>query len=297
VPDAPLPLVDVASRNERSTELYLRDRIELAPRWSLWAGLRHTRLQREVEQSFTTPWLALAWQAEPQTLVYANWGEGVESEVVPNLPLYSNAGRTLPALESRQLEAGLKHSRNGIDLSLAAFEITRPQSGDQGACDGSNGSCTRAIDGSAVHRGIEAQLATQQGAWRWQASALWLHARRQGAAEAALNGREPVNVPAQSLRLSAGYAIAPGTELQAALSHEGDRAALPDGSARIPAWTRLDLGLKALQRTEGALLTWRAGIDNLSNARAWKEAPFQFGHAYLFPMAPRSLRLSLQADL
>jgi iron complex outermembrane receptor protein len=297
VPEAPLPLADVASRNERSTELYLRDRIELAPRWSLWAGLRHTRVQREVEQSFTTPWLALAWQAEPQTLVYANWGKGVESEVVPNLPLYSNAGRTLPSLESRQLEAGLKHARNGIEYSLAAFEITRPQSGDQGACDGSNGSCTRTIDGSAVHRGIEAQLATQQGAWHWQASALWLHARRQGAADAELNGREPVNVPAQSLRLSAGYAVAPGAELQAALSHEGARSALPDGSARIPAWTRLDLGLKAMQRIEGAQLTWRAGIDNLGNARAWKEAPFQFGHAYLFPMAPRSLRLSLQADL
>ena len=297
VPAAALPLFDVAGRKERSTEIFVRDRAELSPRWNLWAGLRHTRLHREVAQSFTTPWLALAWQAEPQTMLYAQWGKGVESEAAPDLPMYSNAARALPALQSRQLEAGLKHASEGLEYSLAAFAISRPQSGDFGACDGSIGSCTRAIDGEAVHRGIEAQFAQQIGAWRWQASALALHARRQGAADPALNGLAPVNVPARSLRALVTYAVSASTDLQATLSHEGSRAALPDHSASIPAWTRLDIGLKTQQRAASALLTWRLGIDNLADTRAWKEAPYQFGHAYLFPMAPRSLRLSLQADL
>jgi iron complex outermembrane receptor protein len=297
VPAAPLPLADVASSNERSAEWYLRDRVELAPRWSLWGGLRYTSLRREVEQSFTTPWLALAWQAEPQTLLYANWGKGVESEAAPNLPMYTNAARALPALQSRQLEAGLKHAREGIEFSLAAFAITRPQSGDIGVCDGSDGSCTRAIDGSAVHRGIESQLDTQTGAWRWQASVLLLHARRDGSANAALNGLPPTNVPAASLRLQAGYELCAGAELQAALSHEASRSVLPDDSAHIPAWTRLDIGAKLQHQLAGTALTWRAGIDNLIDTRAWKESPYQFGHAYLFPMAPRTLRLSLQARL
>ena len=297
VPAAPMPLADVASSNERSTEWYLRDRVELAPRWSLWGGLRYTSLRREVEQSFTTPWLALAWQAEPQTLLYANWGKGVESEAAPNLPMYTNAARALPALQSRQLEAGLKHAREGIEFSLAAFAITRPQSGDIGTCDGSDGSCTRAIDGNAVHRGIESQLDTQTGAWRWQASVLLLHARREGSANAALNGLPPPNVPATSLRLQAGYELGAGAELQTTLSHEASRSVLPDDSAHIPAWTRLDIGAKLQQQLAGTALTWRAGIDNLIDTRAWKEAPYQFGHAYLFPMAPRTLRLSLQARL
>jgi len=97
--------------------------------------------------------------------------------------------------------------------------------------------------------------------------------------------------------LQAGYALTASTELQAALSHESSRSALPDGSARIPGWTRLDVGLKAQQRVQGTQLTWRLGIDNLADTRAWKEAPYQFGHAYLFPMAPRTVRLSLQAEL
>ncbi len=297
VPAAPLPLTDVASSNERSTEWYLRDRLELAPRWSLWGGLRHTSLRRETEQSFTTPWLALAWQAEPQTLLYANWGKGVESEAVPSLPMYSNAARALPALQSRQLEAGLKHAREGIEFSLAAFAITRPQSGDIGTCDGSNGSCTRAIDGSAVHRGIESQLGTQAGAWRWQASMLLLHARREGSANAALNGLPPPSVPAASLRLQAGYELGANAELQATLSHEASRSVLPDDSAHIPAWTRLDIGAKLQQQLAGTELIWRTGIDNLADTKAWKESPYQFNHAYLFPMAPRTLRLSLQARL
>ena len=44
-------------------------------------------------------------------------------------------------------------------------------------------------------------------------------------------------------------------------------------------------------------LVWRAGVDNLTDRRAWRESPYQFGHAYLFPLAPRTLRLSVQADL
>ncbi|MDP1691536.1 MAG: TonB-dependent siderophore receptor [Burkholderiaceae bacterium] len=294
-------------RSERSTEIYLRNAMQLSTDWKLWAGLRHTSLTRDsvrtdgsaptaYSQSATLPWLALAWQATPATMLYASLGQGLESDVVPNRPRYTNRAQALPALKSRQLEAGVKHNANGIEAALVAFSITRPQTSDFGSCD-SDDTCTRANDGDAVHRGVEASLATQQGAWRWQASAMLLRARREGAADSALNGLTPVNVPERSLRLQARYALTTGAELQASMSHESSRSVLPDGSAHIPAWTRLDVGLKAQQRISSALLTWRIGIDNLADTRAWKEAPYQFSHAYLFPMAPRSVRVSLQTEL
>jgi iron complex outermembrane receptor protein len=124
-----------------------------------------------------------------------------------------------------------------------------------------------------------------------------LHARRDGSTNAALNGLPPPNVPAVSLRVQAGYEWRPGAELQATLGHEASRSVLPDDSAHIPAWTRLDIGAKLQQQLSGAALTWRVGVDNLIDTRAWKESPYQFGHAYLFPVAPRTLRLSLQARL
>ena len=42
---------------------------------------------------------------------------------------------------------------------------------------------------------------------------------------------------------------------------------------------------------------WRyiAWVPYATNRRAWKESPYQFGHVYLYPMAPRSWRASVQA--
>jgi outer membrane receptor protein involved in Fe transport len=89
-----------------------------------------------------------------------------------------------------------------------------------------------------------------------------------------------------------------GLELAADLSHEGRRSAVPDGSIELPSWTRTDLAARWVQATAyGGTQTWRLGIDNLFDRRAWKEAPTQFGHIYLYPLAPRTLRLSVTAAL
>ena len=85
-----------------------------------------------------------------------------------------------------------------------------------------------------------------------------------------------------------------GVEASAALVHEGRRAVLPDNSLQLPAWTRLDLGLRW---DAGAAWRWRVGVDNVANTRAWKESPYQFGHVYLYPLAPRTLRASLELAL
>jgi iron complex outermembrane receptor protein len=148
-----------------------------------------------------------------------------------------------------------------------------------------------------VHRGVEAAVAWRDGPWRAQLGALALRARRQGASNPRLDGLAPANVPSRSLRAELARSIGEAFELQATLSHEGPRAALPDHSASIPAWTRLDLGAKLEQRWSGKRITWRAAIDNATDRRAWKESPYEFGHAYLYPLPARSVRLSAQFEL
>ena len=307
---------DGTNRDERSSEAYVRDAITLSERWSLWAGLRHTRLHREsvrtgivdptdlrptdYRQSFTTPWLALAWQATPQTLAYASWGRGIESDVAPNRARYTNAGQPLPALKSRQFELGLKHDGEAFDASAALFDIERPLAASLGTCDGTPASCTYTFDGTARHRGAETLLSWRAGAWQLHASAMWLDAERRGAtANPTLNGRRPANVPARTLRLLASYDVAalPGLALLGALAHEGDRLTGTQSEVRVPSWTRLDLGARYTHAAGAARLTWRLGVDNAANRRAWKEAPVQFDHVYLYPMAPRTWRVSLQAQL
>jgi iron complex outermembrane receptor protein len=292
--------------------------MRLGPRWQLWAGLRHTQLRREsartspaddgpgedglratrYDQTATLPWLALAHEWQPGTLLYASWGEGLETDVAPNRARYVNRGQPLPALKSRQFELGLKWSGRNHDAALAWFDIDRPQAADIGPCDVAD-SCTRQIDGSARHRGAEAQATLRAGAWAWRASALWLDAERQGSAQPGVNGTRPVNVPAASLRLGTEYGVGavPGLALQAAVVAESDRVVLPyDESVRIPGWARLDLGLRWDQARGGTALVWRLGVDNVTDQRAWKESPYQFGHVYLYPLALRAWRASLQAS-
>ena len=293
-------------RDEKSTEWHLQDAISLTPKLSAWLGLRHSRLQREsvrtdgtratsYSQGFTTPWLALSQALSPQSLAYVSWGQGVESEVAPGRSRYTNAGQSLPALKSHQVELGFKHSADTLDWRVAAFDIVRPAWRDIGVCDVA-GSCTRQADGEARHRGLEAEVDWRSGPWNLRASAMALQARRQGSQDTSLNGLRPTNVPSASLKAQAAYNVAtlPGLAVLGFLTHEAERMVLPDNSIKTPGWTRIDLALRYRQQLAGMDLVWRAGIDNVANRRAWKEAPFQYDHAYLYPLASRTLRASAQ---
>ena len=290
------------NRDERSTELYARDAIALTSNLTAWLGLRHTRLTREsvrtdgsratgYSQSFNTPWLALSYAFAPDQLVYASWGKGVESEVTPNRPRYNNPGVALPTLKSRQIEVGLKGSSERFEWGLGLFDIERPNFADVGSCDVDN-SCTRQVVGDARHRGVEATGAFQGGGLTLRAGAQWLRARLD-------SGLQPTNVPARTLRLQADYSVPqlPGLALQANATHDSRRMVLPDNGASIPGYTRVDAAARFENQWASHHWTWRAGVDNVFDKRAWRESPYQFGHAYLYPLAPRTLRLSVQVDI
>uniref|UniRef100_UPI0037838CF6 TonB-dependent receptor domain-containing protein n=1 Tax=Aquabacterium sp. TaxID=1872578 RepID=UPI0037838CF6 len=148
------------------------------------------------------------------------------------------------------------------------------------------------------HRGLEAELDWRAGAWNLRASAMLLRARVQNTSDPSLNGLKPTNVPARNLKLQAAYNLpaVPGLAILGYLTHEGRRAVLPDNSVEVGAWTRADIGFRYQQRLGQRTLTWRVGIDNLANRRAWRETPYQFGHAYLYPLPARQAHASLSAD-
>ncbi len=299
------------NRDERSTELHVRDVLRLTEATALWLGLRHTRLQRgsvgtdasqptDYAQSVIVPFVALSQQLDMQHMLYASWGQGVESEVVPNLPQYSNRAQALPALKSWQIEGGIKGATERFEWTAIGFDILRPAFADFGACDiNVADSCTRTLDGNVRHRGLELSGGGRFGAWGLRGSSQWLRSRREASQQPGLNGRQPTNVPALTLKGQVAYTIAdiPGLSVQANALRESRRQVLPDNSASIPGYTRFDAALRLDTRVGATGWTWRAGVDNLTDTRAWKESPYQFNHAYLFPLAPRTWRLSVQADL
>ncbi len=310
VPPDPTLADGNTNRDERSTELHLQDMVPLGAQWSLWAGARHTRIERTdgsratpYAQSFTTPWLALSHAFTKETQAYASAGQGIESEVVPNRARYSNGSKVLPALKSRQVEFGFKHASDTIDARIALFDIRRPAANDFHTDDGApslddcsdEDPCTRRIDGTANHRGIEAEAEWRAGDVSLRGSAMLLRARRSGSDIASLNGLQPTNVPARSLKLQAAYNVPtlPGLALAGFVTHEARRMVVPDNSVATPGWTRIDLGARFTQVVGRQTMVWRLGLDNATDRRAWQEAPYQFGHTYLYPLAPRTAHASL----
>jgi iron complex outermembrane recepter protein len=300
------------NRDERSSELFVRDGVHLTENLGLWLGLRHTRLKREsvqtdgsdassFTQSFNTPFVATSVNFARDHLAYVSWGRGTESDVAARLPQYTNAGQALPAARSRQVELGYKWSTADSSAGLAAFDITRPYWGDVGPCDGSVDSCTTVLDGRARHRGLEAQASVRLGAWSLGGSVMVLKARVEDrTARADLNGKEPTNTPARTLKLQTRYQVPQlsGLSLQADARITSKRQVLEDNSVQIPGYGVLDLSLRHDQKQpSGGVLTWRAGIDNALDRRAWRESPFQFGHAYLYPVAGRAFRVSVESSL
>lgn len=292
------------NRDERSTELFVRDAMKLNDSLTLWLGLRHTQLKREsvrtddsrptsYTQSFNTPWLAASYTFAPDQMLYASWGQGIESEVVPNRPgTYDNAGQALPAAKSRQIEAGLKVGTPNASWGFAWFSIVRPMWGDVGTLRGE--------DGDAQHQGIEANASWRSGAWVFQGGAQALHARRHGSiATPEANGKQPVNVPERTLKLQARYMVPalPGLSVQADALGVSSRMVLADNSVSIPGYGVADLSARYEQKLDSGSLIWRVGVDNLFDRRAWRESPFQFGHVYLYPLAARTFRVSVEMSL
>jgi iron complex outermembrane receptor protein len=275
VPPSPEPTSPNTDLTERTLELYARDHAELGAGWAAWAGLRHTRVHREsyptpagdpteatdYRQSFTTPWLALSKALTPADLVYASWGEGIQSDVTPNVGAYVHPGQALPEQVSRQWELGFKHAEGHTQWGIDAFDVRQPQFTDVNTGTDDAPALVRELDGNVRVRGLEAATESRWGAFTLRASALWQRARREGAADPAANGLRPANVPERAIKGLVGYDVAsiPGLHFSVAMDHQGDRAVLPDDSVNIPAWTQWDLGARYTQSLASATLVWRAG--------------------------------------
>lgn len=299
VPPAPGSYDGNANRHESSTEWYIRDHAVLSHQWEAWMGLRSTQLQRASEltngsqavsykQAFTTPWIALSRPLSSTAMIYASWGQGVETYVTPNKTGYNNLGQPLPAARSHQFELGLKAHAARVDWALVYFDISRPNVTD-----------TRVdyfLDGKERHQGLEAQGSWHVGAWDLGASGLLIDAKIRGSSDASVNGQRPINVPDHALKLHAAYHLASvqGLSFSGSLVHEGRREILLPNSLTLPTWTRVDLGVEQHIDTRLAEWTLSAGLINAFDRRAWQESPFQYGHVYLYPLAPRTLYVALQ---
>jgi iron complex outermembrane receptor protein len=307
VPPDPSLTSPNTNRTESGSELYLRDAVQIGNDWTAWLGARHSRLRRQssetstgsaafdtdYRQTFTTPWLSLSRQLTGSDMVYASWGEGVESTLAPTHGDAINNGQPLSATLSKQWEAGWKHARGADSWGVSAYDVKQAYAGDLLVGD----ETVYGHDGITHSRGVEAEAQTRVSALTLRASAMLQRVKREQASNASDDGLRPTNVPDSAVKLLASWAVSqlPGLSVLANMDWEGAREVLPDNTVQIPGWTRFDLGARYAQTIGRTSLLWRAGIDNLFDRRAWREAPYQYDHAYLFPLEPRTFHASVEA--
>ena len=315
---APSVLSPDATKGDKNTlvdaktkELAIADAITFSEQWSLWTGLRFTQLDRksvrtdgsrltQYKQNFTTPWLALSYKPWAGALVYGSWGQGVESEVVPNRPLlFANAGEVLAAIKSKQIELGFKQvvkmADGGIGLFTATlFSIEKPYSDDTTVAAPL---IPTRVSGAriATHTGLELGYS---GAvvkdWTASVNASVLNARQTRDLSGLYDGKRTSNVAPFSLSANVAWAFRPGWEWRNGASYFSSKPVTRDNAVVLNGAAQFNTLLTFNQWTQGRPIVWRFGIDNVFDKSYWREAPTQYwGGTYLFAAQPRTFRFNV----
>ncbi len=311
LPPNPALTTPNAPADVHQTSFYLDDTLRFARRWSLWLGASEIRLSQassltdgsrasSISQRFLTPWVALGYQPWDGGLAYASAGSGIDLASVPNRPdLYVNPGQVLPAVRSHQVELGFKQTRaDGGRFQAALFQIEKSFFDSLPPADGA--SLGLGVSGARLqrHRGLELEDTWRAGArLQLRAAATWLQARTVEAIDPAQAGLSVVNVPRLAASLSAAWepASAPGLAWTNLVNYSGRKPALAGGAVELPASWQWDTALRYRVASAPGAWTWRAGIDNVTDRRYWREAPIAPWQAtYLFPAAARTARLGLE---
>ena len=333
LPANPTPNTANAPLDTDLDQLYAFDVAHFAQVWSAWLGARYSRITEDssltddtqstsLQQHLATPWLGLGYEPWQGGFAYAAAGSGIEVNNVPNHPAtlftgqtvdFVNPGQVLPVQRSRQVEAGFKQRGADWSLDAALFRIVKPFPDNvpvvvAGAAPNAalNVPDTTIealqVAGARVerHQGLELDS-------RWSASAAlqlraalsYIDARTVQAVDPTWVGKPATNVAPLAASLQQAWSppsLAGFTWLNVE-TFAGHKAVLPDGSVDLPDYWQWDTGLRYEWSGEGLRWTLRAGVDNATNRRYWREAPMAvWGSIYLFPAAARSERLGLSAS-
>ncbi len=295
--------------NSWQRSLFALDRLSLGEHWQLLLGARHVRLseqarskknvlERDSHLSRTLSQVALLWLPDDALTLYASYGEGLSLGL--QAPSWtSNDGDLLGPRLSRQIEAGLKYRWTPrLDLEAALYRIHQPYQYAQP--DNSWAGFSFVQQGEEVHTGLEVSANGRlTDATGLHASLALLRARAQGTGTAAYDGHQVVNVPRLRATIQIEHRLnaLPGVTVQGGWRYASSNPATADGALSVSAYSVFDLGLRHDGRWNGREVSTQLGMDNLFNRFYWRDTGSSQGDNYLFPGAPRLLRLSFRIAL
>ncbi|MFN3581760.1 MAG: TonB-dependent receptor family protein [Pseudomonas sp.] len=263
-----------------SQDLYLISTWQLDPRWTMTAGVRHSRVEFDSDDAYlldgqddsgsvryrqTNPALGLSYQWTPTLSLYAALGQGFETPTFQELayqPQGSGLNFELTPSKSRNAEIGMKFRRDRTRIDLALFESRVKDEIVAGAQQELTGRGTFANAGRSTRRGLE--LAVEQG-FDHGISAYLAYTlldarfdRYQRADGSDLSGRTLPGVPRHSLFAELSWQP-PGSGFSTALEAQSlsQRYATDDNSASASGY---------------AVFNWRAAYTH--TVGNWEVEPF-----------------------
>lgn len=277
----------IDSSAARTKAFYLHDQVAIGS-WRILLGVRHDRVETASgttaeSRTATTGRVGVLYLVTPRTSIYGSAGQSF----IPNVGARSGGGVLEPEM-GLQAELGLKHGwTNSLESTLALYNITKSNIRYSVA----GGPTTYLTFGEQQSRGLEASLAGQLTAGlRVIANYAYIDYARTTKDKVPANvgislygvARHNGNIwGIQDLPLRMPGVLSVGAGVVSVAARTGDAA----GSAfRLPAYTRLDLGLfYRVHRIDLAM-----NLKNANDARVFDTAEGYFVQR----QAPRNIAVT-----
>ncbi|CAM4080555.1 TonB-dependent receptor [Bordetella tumulicola] len=241
------------------------------------------------DESVWTPAYGLVIRPWEEVSFYVNHIEGLtKGDAAPRDA--SNFGDTLAPYRTKQTEAGVKFDFGNLGGNIGIFQIEKPQAY-------MDSDLVFGLAGSQRNRGLEFNIYGEptKGV-RLLGGITFMDPELRGTQGAEQDGNDAIGVPRYQAVLGAEWDIPAltGLTLQAYIQRRGSQYVNIDNTAKIPAWTRVDLGARYATKIDGHNVVWRAGVDNVTDKKYWATVGNSFGQ--LTQGMGRVYKLSMSVD-
>ncbi|GIZ51845.1 TonB-dependent receptor [Noviherbaspirillum aridicola] len=269
----------------------------------LTLGARHQKLKEtgyaagtgaetgRYDKSAVTPVAGLVYKPMSGLSLYANYAEALTRAPTPAFDS-ANPNDVFSPSRSKQKEIGAKYDNGSFGAGVALFDVRQPQ----GVEDAAN---VFSVSGEQRNRGLELTVyGRAMPGLRLLGGLTLLDAEQKDTGAAGNDGNDVIGAPKYQANLGAEWDI-PGVQgltLTGRVLRTGSQYADAANTQKLPAWTRLDAGVRYLTTVGKQMLTLRASVENLTDRDYWASAGGYPGAGYLVLGNPRTFVISASLD-
>ncbi|MBE1162853.1 TonB-dependent siderophore receptor [Dyella acidiphila] len=274
-PDVPTNRANYLAETTTQRALFASDTVTFSPQWSALLGLRYMEYidtaynqgsstpSARYSKNPVTPTAALMYKPIAPVTLYASYVQSLEqSSSAPETAV--NAYQTFGPTTSKQFEIGAKTEFDSWSTNLALFQVQR---GLQYLTSDN----VYVQNGQTRYQGLDFSAQTRLGQnWTLMGGVMYLDATNQRAA-ADVNGKRAYGAPRLQGNVYVEYAVpqVPGLFFTGGARYVGNEAIEASNANFVAAYHTFDLGARYSTTLGSHAITYRVGLDNLTNEKYW----------------------------